>query len=174
MSSAQPTYTTPGSRVWVVRSDEDVYEQRVEHAAGSPFPPMHFHPAQDEYFEVENGAMVFVIDGIERTVAAGRSIEIGAGTPHKARNASTHEPALVRWVTTPALRSAEFFAAAAKLDPTAGLLDRAVFAHEYRDVFRATGPLGRIIPLVAALARLLGRRPPGGGSELAARDQNEA
>ncbi|HSR45577.1 MAG TPA: cupin domain-containing protein [Acidimicrobiia bacterium] len=160
MPSEGPTHTTPTARTWVLRSDEDVYEQRVEYAPASPFPPLHFHPAQDELFEIEKGAVVFVVDGAERTVAAGGLIEIAAGTPHKARNASTDEPAVVRWVTTPALRSADFFALAAKLGDDAGLFERALFAHEYRDVFRASGMLGRLIPMVAAIARLLGRRPP--------------
>ena len=160
MTSTDPTYTASGSRIWVLRSDDEVYEQRVEYAPGSSFPPMHFHPAQDEHFEIEQGAMTFVVDGEERTAVAGSEIDIPAGTPHKARNASADEPATVRWVTTPASRSAAFFAIAARLGDGAGPLEQAAFASEYRDVFQATGMLGRVIPLVAALARLLGRRPP--------------
>ena len=103
--------------------------------------------------------MVYVVDGKERRVSAGETLEVDVGVPHRARNASDTEVATVRWETRPALRSQAFYATAAKLGET-GVLDSALLAHEYRDVFRASGLLGAIIPVVAAVARLLGRRLP--------------
>lgn len=62
-----------------------------------------------------------------------------------------------------AMRTGEFFAIAARTTE-AGPLERALLAHEYRDVFRATGALGLVTPFVATIARLLGRRlPPASG-----------
>ena len=69
-SIAAPTFQNSVSRVWYLRSVDDVgepiHEQRVEYFPGSPFPPTHYHPDQDEHFEVEQGEMLFVIDGTER------------------------------------------------------------------------------------------------------------
>ena len=42
----------------------------------------------------------------------------------------------------------------------AGPLEGALLVHEYRDVFRLSGALGLLVPLVATIARLLGRRLP--------------
>ncbi|MDX1691951.1 MAG: cupin domain-containing protein [Acidimicrobiia bacterium] len=161
---ADPTYTTTTSRVWHLRTGAttggEVHEQRVEYRPGSPFPPMHHHPAQDEHFEVERGAMVFDIDGDERVVEAGESIDLPRGTPHRARNASAAEPAVVRWETRPALRTTEFFLTAAALGDAPGILDQALLAHRYRDVFRLDGPARVVVPMLAGLARSLGRRLP--------------
>jgi mannose-6-phosphate isomerase-like protein (cupin superfamily) len=158
-----PTFETPTSRLWHLRTGTDssgeVHEQRVEYLLGSPFPPSHFHPAQDEYFEVESGAMVFVIGGAERVVSAGESIEVPRRVPHKAKNASDVESAVVRWETRPALRTTEFFATAAQLGRP-GPLDAALLAQEYRDVFRLAGFLRFVVPPIARVAVLTGRQLP--------------
>jgi mannose-6-phosphate isomerase-like protein (cupin superfamily) len=164
----QPTHESATGRTWYLRTAGEtggaLHEQRVEHAPGSPFPPMHCHPSQDEHFEIERGAMVFVINGIESTVAAGQAIDIPAGVAHKARNASSAEPAVVRWETRPALRTGEFFSVAHELGDAAGPLRSALLAHEYRDVFRASGLLGALVPILAAVARILRRRLPAPGA----------
>lgn len=158
-----PSWTSPTTRTWLLRTATDtngeLFEQRVEYAPGSPFPPTHYHPAQAELFEVEQGAMVYVVDGKERRVEAGETLALPPGVAHKARNASATGPAVIRWETRPALRSEAFFRTAAAVGQ-AGPLERALLAREYRDVFRVTGLLGWAIPLVAGLARLLGRRLP--------------
>lgn len=157
-----PSRSSRTTKTWILttasESDGELYEQRVEYLAGSPFPPAHYHPAQDEHFEVETGAMVFVVDGEERTVSAGESIDIPRGTSHKARNASSDESAVVRWETRPALRSGEFFAATSMLSTSP--VDGAVLANEFRDVFRLSGPAALAVPVLARLGRLMGRKLP--------------
>jgi mannose-6-phosphate isomerase-like protein (cupin superfamily) len=164
MTQSEATYETSTSRVWHLRtgaaSHGEVHEQRVEYVPGSPFPPTHHHPRQDEHFEVERGAMLFVVDGEERLVTASQSLDIPRGTPHRARNASNTEPAVVRWETRPALRTTEFFLAAAALGDGAGMLQSALLAHEYRDVFRLTGNRRALVPIIAGLSRLLGTTLP--------------
>jgi non-heme chloroperoxidase len=167
----RPTHADDTSRVWYLRTGEDtdgeVHEQRVEYVPGSPFPPTHLHPGQDEHFEVERGQMLFVVDGVEHLVSAGGTIDIPRGTPHRARNASTSASAVVRWETRPALRTTAFFSTAARLGDDMGLLDSALLAHEYRDVFRLTGPTRLLVPIVAGLARLARRSlPTTGGRRL--------
>ncbi len=154
---------TRHTKVWFIRTgsdgDGEVHEQRVEYGPDSPFPPVHFHPSQDEHFEVESGEMVFIIDGEKVVVSAGSSIDIPRGTPHKARNA-TNVSSVVRWETRPALRSSEFFDVANRLGDDMGLLESALLAHSYRDVFRLTGAKGALLPLLARVAGLFGRRLP--------------
>ena len=163
MTDRPPDFETPATRTWVLQGTSEtggeLYEQRVEFAPGSPFPPTHFHPDQAERFEVEQGAMIYVVDGEEHRVAAGESLDLQKGVPHKARNASPDEPAVVRWETRPALRAEDFYRTAAELGE-AGLLHSALMAHEYRDVFRPTGLLSMVVSPVAAIARLLRRKLP--------------
>lgn len=164
MTEAEPTHQGRTSRVWYLQTAETshgaVHEQRVEYLPGSPFPPTHYHPAQDEDFEVEAGRMLFVVDGEEHVVEAGGTLHIPRGTPHRARNASTTESAVVRWETRPALRTTTFFATAARLGDGMGLLDAALLAHEFRDVFRPTGVKRLLVPVIGRAARLVGRRLP--------------
>jgi mannose-6-phosphate isomerase-like protein (cupin superfamily) len=159
-----PTHEDATSRVWYLQtatsSGGAVHEQRVEYLPGSPFPPTHRHPDQDEHFEVEAGAMLFVVAGEERVVRAGEVLDVPRGTPHRARNASSSTSAVVRWETRPALRTTEFFSTAARLGDHRSLLDAALLAHTYRDVFRLTGPTALLVPLVARVARLRGRELP--------------
>ncbi len=167
MDEPVPTFETDDTRVWYLRTAAStqgaVHEQRVEYRPGSPFPPTHLHPEQDEHFEVEYGELLFVVDGEEHLVAAGGTIDIPRGTPHRARNHSGERPAYVRWETRPALRTGEFFAVAARLGTDPGLLAAALLAHEYRDVFRPAGPVGLLVPVIARLARLRGLRLPDPG-----------
>lgn len=155
----EPSFSSRTTNTWVLTtaadSDGEIYEQRVEYLAGSPFPPSHYHPAQDEHFDVEAGAMVFVVDGEERNVGAGESIAIPRGASHKARNASSEESAVVRWETRPALRSEGFYAATAML--SGNPVDGALLANEYRDVFRLSGPAALAVPVLALVGRLVGR-----------------
>ena len=163
-SEATPTHETSTSRVWYLRSidnnGEPIHEQRVEYLPGSPFPPTHYHPDQDEHFEIEHGVMLFVIDGTEHVLGAGDTIEIPRGTRHKAKNASSTDSAVVRWETRPALRTTAFFTAAARLGDNAGPLDSALLAREHRDVFVTTGFIGLLVPVVSRIARMLGRTLP--------------
>lgn len=160
----EPTHDGPSGRVWYLRTGTDtggeVHEQRVEYLPASPAPPAHLHPAQDEHFLVESGAMIFVVDGHVRRVAAGEKITVPRATPHLVYNASDTAPAVMLWETRPALRTAEFFDTVAALGDEPRLLDRALLAHEYRDVFRLAGPTRYAVPLVGRLARLVGRRLP--------------
>ena len=164
MGDTGATHEDATSRVWYLQTAESsrgaLHEQRVEYLPGSPFPPTHYHPAQDEYFEVESGRMLFVVAGEEHVVEAGGTLRIPRGTPHKARNASQDASAVVRWETRPALRTTMFFTIVARLGGELRPLDAALLAHEFRDVFRPTGVNGVLVPVVGRVARLLGRRLP--------------
>ncbi|HUG07289.1 MAG TPA: cupin domain-containing protein [Acidimicrobiia bacterium] len=151
-----PTFETATSKVWFLRTADDtggeVHEQRVEYSPDTRFPPTHYHPIPDERFEIESGEMLAIVDGEKRLLSAGETIEMTRGTRHTMRNPSKDEPAVVLWETRPALRTGEFHLAAAGLENGSGLLDRAAFAHGFRDVFRLPGVQGLLLPLLARLA----------------------
>lgn len=70
--------------------------------ANFPGPPPHFHPRQEERFEVLAGVLDVFVDGDWRELSAGESITIPAGTRHAVRN-SHDEPVRMRNTHTPAL-----------------------------------------------------------------------
>jgi mannose-6-phosphate isomerase-like protein (cupin superfamily) len=86
---------------------ELVEVESIYSTAGSAA-PAHFHPSQDEHFEVLEGELTAVLDGEERELGPGDTLEIPAGTPHVFRKAEGVEARMI-WVTRPALRTEEFF-----------------------------------------------------------------
>ncbi len=84
----------------------ELLEMEATYPGGGELPPEHFHPAQLERFEVLEGTVRTVIDGIERRYEVGESFEVPASTRHQMTGAG---PARVRWQVIPALRTAEFF-----------------------------------------------------------------
>src|SRR3954467_13575474 len=80
---------------------ESTWEQQ------GPQPPAHFHPSQEERFEVLEGALEAEIDGERRTLSQGDELVLPAGTVHSMWNAGPG-PARASWVTRPALRTEQF------------------------------------------------------------------
>lgn len=70
-------------------------------------PPAHFHPRQEERFEVLSGNLFAKVDGEERALAKGELLVIPPGTPHEmwAEESGTR----VNWQTRPALNTEAFF-----------------------------------------------------------------
>lgn len=105
---------------------------------GSP-PPPHYHPAQDEEFEVKSGRLTAVIDGNEHKLGPGETTTIPRGTPHKMWNAGD-ETAVALWRTRPAGRTLEWFETVDRLSeggtkkPSLPALAKAVTRNS--DVFR--------------------------------------
>jgi quercetin dioxygenase-like cupin family protein len=125
---------------------------------GKP-PPPHFHPSQDERFEVLEGSLRTRIAGAERDLAVGDQIEIPRGTEHQMWNPGG-ETARVRWRTTPRLRTEQWFEAIDRLHREGrvgrkglpGPLAFGVLLGEYDDVFRlGLKPQILIRPLLGAL-----------------------
>jgi quercetin dioxygenase-like cupin family protein len=148
----------------------ELLELEATYDPGSVEPLEHFHPSQDEHFEILEGTMEARIAGEHRTLAAGDSLDIPADTVHAMWNGAG-EPARVLWQTWPALRTEEFLSLVAKLAQQDKLTSRGVrdpllgaaVMHEYRAEFRPTSPPPAVqaiaFPPLALAARLLGRRP---------------
>jgi mannose-6-phosphate isomerase-like protein (cupin superfamily) len=49
---------------------------------GNPGPPRHYHPGQEEYFEVKRGRMEIEVDGERRAVGPGDSVTVPPKVPH--------------------------------------------------------------------------------------------
>jgi quercetin dioxygenase-like cupin family protein len=155
---------TPSESVTVRKREADVLEVEGSYGPHGKPPPAHHHPAQDEHFEVLAGKLTTKVDGEERVLEQGDTIDISRGTAHQMWNAGD-EPARVRWETRPAGRTEEWFRSIDALyedgkveeDGRASPLAFGVLLKEYDDVFRLSvgpGPLTR--PLVSVLA-ILGR-----------------
>jgi quercetin dioxygenase-like cupin family protein len=132
---------------------------------GSP-PPKHLHPVQAEHFEVLAGRLTTRVDGNERVLEAGDTIDIPARAVHQMWNAGA-EPARVLWRTSPAGRTLEWFEALDALQREGRVmksgipspLAMSVLLTEYRDVFRLAGPdpvLRTAFAVLAPLGRLRG------------------
>lgn len=148
---------TEHEQVLVRSSTPDLLEAEVRYGVGGKLPPAHLHPAQDERFEVLEGSLRVVLDGEERTVAAGDTIEIPRGTGHRIGLAGT-TPARATWQTRPALGTEQWWAAIAAArerhggDPPLPVMARLLRAHEA--VFRLTLPAVVQRPALRLLAAL--------------------
>lgn len=87
-------------------TDGELLEMESTYREGAALPPAHFHPSQDEHFEVLDGTVRTIIDGVESSHAAGDTFHVPAGAVHQmVGEAGTR----LNWQVRPALRTAEFF-----------------------------------------------------------------
>lgn len=129
---------------------------------GAAPPPLHWHPAQTERFEVLEGTLAVTIGEEERLLLPGHTLEVPPQTVHRMWNPDQVQT-LARWSTTPAMRTESWFARISALHDrhASGLLDLVVAAREYRDVFvpaiRPAFLAGPAVATLAAIGRMLGR-----------------
>jgi quercetin dioxygenase-like cupin family protein len=156
---------TPSESVTIRHSEPEMLEvEAVYGPAGSP-PPKHLHPAQDEHFEVLEGALRVRLNDAERTLRPGETIDVPRGTAHQMWNPGS-EQARVIWRTRPRGRTEEWFHALDGLQRAGrvgrngmpGPLAFGVYLTEYRDVFQlAAGPQQLVRGALAVLGAI-GRR----------------
>ncbi len=125
----------PGTTLRVLAHEPERLELEASYEGGGAEPPAHLHPSQDERFEVLAGRMRARIDGRERELSAGESVEIAAGTEHQMWNAGT-ERAVMRWTTMPAGRTLDWFRELAATIAGEPIGDPANLLERYSDVFR--------------------------------------
>ena len=151
---------TPSESVAILSARSDELEVLVTYFPGGP-PPRHFHPEQDERFEVVEGTVKVELDGEVRELGAGDSIEIPRGAVHRLWNPAQGDARAI-WRTTPAGRTDQWFRALDALhregrtgrDGQPGMLAFGVLLSEYRDVFRLAGPDLLLRPVFALLATI--------------------
>lgn len=151
---------TPTESVTVQRSTPELLEVEGTYSPKGKPPPRHFHPHQDEHFEVLAGSLRVRAGDQDRTLAVGERIDIPRGTEHQMWNGGSEE-ARVLWQTRPGGRTEEWFAAVDRLhregrvgaNGMPGALAFAALLTEYDDVLRlAVGPQPLVRGLLAALA----------------------
>jgi quercetin dioxygenase-like cupin family protein len=138
-------------------------------------PPAHYHPHQEECFEVLSGRLKVVVEGEERAYGEGEDFVVPPGISHEmwTEEAGTR----MNWQTRPAMKTEAFFESVwglARVGKTnekgiPNLLQLAVLFREYSEEFRLARPpwpaQRTLFALLAPLGRLLGYRTryPGRG-----------
>jgi quercetin dioxygenase-like cupin family protein len=92
----------------------ELLEMEAAYGGTGGMPPQHVHPRQSERFEVLEGSIRAIVDGVEHRYGPGDAFEVPAGTPH---TMAAEGPARTRWEVRPALRTAEFFERLHGADP---------------------------------------------------------
>ena len=105
-------------------------------AADSP-PPPHYHPSQDEHFEVLEGGIALKVGHERSVVPACESFDIPRGVAHSLGPADG--PARVRWEVRPALRTEQFLVEALELGADAPLAERLAHVQRYAEEIRLAG-----------------------------------
>jgi mannose-6-phosphate isomerase-like protein (cupin superfamily) len=177
-TETEDLHLTPHESIRIRRHTNDELEVEGTWGPGGPPPPKHFHPHQDERFEVLAGRLRVRVDGHDRDLTAGDVLEIPRRAVHQMWNPGS-EPARALWRTSPAGRTAQWFADLSALrgtgrvgkDRMPGPLAFGVYLTAYSDVIRLAGPQPLVrsaLGLLGALGRLKGYRAPATGTAPAA------
>lgn len=160
-----PTYRLSPQQTLTIRKSAadtggELLEVEATWSGAGDLPPAHFHPDQDEHFEVVEGTLRVQIDGAERLVGPGDVLDVPRGAVHAM--AATDGGARAVWQTRPALRTEEFFAAMDAAHRRGGaLLDFVPVVRAHTAEVRFTKPprlvQGPLFALLALVARLLRR-----------------
>ncbi|HEX6116382.1 MAG TPA: cupin domain-containing protein [Solirubrobacterales bacterium] len=171
MANAGDVFTLhDGERVTVRRtaadSNGELLEVEAEWAPAEHRPPVHFHPDQDERFEIHEGELSVEIEGTTHVLGPGDALDVPRGAVHRMwpSGAGTTRAS---WQVRPALRTEDFFEAvhavrASGRHGKGGMLTplgAGVVLSEYRDEFRMPIPAALqrpVLALLAGIARLRG------------------
>jgi quercetin dioxygenase-like cupin family protein len=104
--SGQELHGQDGYTLRLISIEPELLVMEASYGGTGQFPPKHYHPSQDEHFEVLDGTVRTIVDGEERRYETGASFDIPAGTVHQM---AADPPARIRWEVRPALNTAEFF-----------------------------------------------------------------
>jgi quercetin dioxygenase-like cupin family protein len=157
-----------GERLIFLKTGEETNGELLEMEAvynpESKPPPLHYHPYQEEKFEVLAGSFRVVIGEQEHQFEQGDKFTVPANTPHAMNNTSS-EAGRLRWQIRPAMKSQEFFATMWGLavdgeTTVSGLpdfLQLMVIIQAYRDEFRAVKPPLIVQRILTAIFAPIGR-----------------
>lgn len=156
-------------RLTVISSEPDSLVVQAQYDGGGTPPPTHFHPAQDETFDVLTGSLHVEVDGQASELPAGSSLTIRRGQVHRMWNAGS-APATVRWRTDPPLATLAWFRGVDALQrkaeqagkqrpaPLGFLAHAARNRDRFRLVLGGSAALGTVLTVVlGGIGRLVGR-----------------
>jgi mannose-6-phosphate isomerase-like protein (cupin superfamily) len=155
---------TPRETVTIRSVSPDLLEVEGRWGPGGKPPPAHYHPEQDEHFEVLDGTLTIRLDGEERGLGVGETLDIPRRTSHQVWNRGDVDTRAI-WQTRPALRTEDWFRSIDRLfregrvgkNGMPGPLAFGVYLTEYRDVFRLSSPPGVVARPLLAVLGLIGR-----------------
>jgi quercetin dioxygenase-like cupin family protein len=143
----------------------ELLEMEAFYPPHGPMPPPHFHPQQEEQFQVLAGEFRVTRGAETVTYKTGDRFTIPAGLPHAMHNVADEKGHLL-WQTRPALQSERFFDAVWRMDydeaaqQTGGfgrLLRLALIFQAHQREVRLSSPVQRtLLKLLAPLGRLAG------------------
>lgn len=138
----------------------ELLEMEATYKPGGKLNPniQHYHPSQDEHFEIVSGEMSTLIGGVEQVYTAGESFEVPRGTIHIMANES-EEPTVVRWQVRPAMNSEDFLAIvwSEAYEKQQSPLQLAVLVRAYNRVFRLARPPYPVQFVVFGFMSIIGR-----------------
>ena len=161
---AETLSLTPHETVTIRKSTAELLEVEGSWGPGGKPPPSHYHPSQDEHFEVLEGTLSARIEGEERDLAEGDILDIPSGTRHQIWNRGA-VPTRALWQTRPALRTERWFRTIdrtirdGRVDDKGmpGPLAFGVYLTEFRDVFRLGSAPDLVTRPVLAVLAVVGR-----------------
>lgn len=172
MARAGQTIEGFDSSITFVETSAESGDERVvveiAYSGSGVRPPAHYHPSQDERFEVLEGEIRVQLGDEERTLRPGDELDITAGTQHRMW---CEVPSRQRWTTTRALRTERFFETLwglqqngkAGREPGPSKEQLALTMQHFRPEFRlveAPVPIPALtLPAIALLARAKGLKP---------------
>lgn len=135
-----------------------VLEMETTYRPFSPEPPVHYHPFQEEYFEVLSGELTVRLNGVVRIYRQGAMIPVKPREKHSMWN-SGFKPVVVRWKVSPAMDTADFLQTMFLLSNEGATNSTGVPAlpvmlfllRKYRKVFRLDKPPAILLQLLYAL-----------------------
>jgi len=135
-----------------------VLKMEASYPPGSKEPPIHYHPYQQERFEVLSGELTIRLNGEIKRYQKGSVIHIEKGAKHSMWN-SGRENTLVNWQVTPALESGQFLRAITEAANGPGASDKGIpgpaemiyLLNRYRNVIRLVKPSYPLTRIVGIL-----------------------
>lgn len=130
---AGPIALSPQQTLRVVARTAEALDVESTWTAGGSAPRTHWHPRQDERFEVLEGELTVELGGgPPRVLRAGDTLDVPARTAHRMWNAGS-APVRATWRVTPALRTEEMFRYIDRgMSPLRGLRMLWTFRREFR------------------------------------------
>jgi len=113
MPASGRTWTNPRTGAWLTwlpRGDDAVIERVIKPHTGKA--DAHYHLDFQERYEILQGAATVELDGRPMTVAAGETMEVPRGTPHRNPYNDTESDLRLRHTVSPGNEFAEAFVSA--------------------------------------------------------------
>lgn len=166
--------TKTKQQIKFLKTSKDTNGQLLEmisvYQPSSSEPPLHYHPQQEEYFEVLKGELTIRLGNEIKKLLEGERIHIAKGQVHSMWNGANEETE-VNWKVMPALDSEYFLETLTGLandnktneNGVPSILQVSLTANKYNKVFRLAKPsfiVQKIVfTLITPFSYLLGHRP---------------